>query len=389
MQKRDGHCRVGDTCTLYLGDARADAVVWARGGGEAAPPSALAMGPARPPCTPLTPRRKQSTARCTPATRIPPHVHPPSPLPSFPPRPLTTPAHSGNADDYRRVLWESSGGRLTPEIMASWPKPLKAWPHHLPHLIEPFKHYLWILKVRQGAAAGWARWGWEAAGQRGAVRGCDCGIELGRASGDGVCVSIMWVMRPALARRAVCLSLLPSPSSDPLPALPMPLLPLTSPSPPLTSPSLPAHLPLTSPLPPPHLPLLPLLSLTCPSHPPPLPHLPLPAPAPLPLQTTHSGADLDTAMEMAKGHMDDDLRWCGRGPGGRWGGREGGRRGGEGGGGEGAGRRGRGGTKRRWGLGAAAWVRRRVRFVEGARGLEFVWTCCAQAGQMGGPRVRV
>ncbi|KAG2440720.1 hypothetical protein HXX76_003577 [Chlamydomonas incerta] len=60
--------------------------------------------------------------------------------------------HTGNADDYRRVLWESSGGRLTPEVMAAWPKPLNAWPHHLPHLIEPFKHYLWILKTTHSGA---------------------------------------------------------------------------------------------------------------------------------------------------------------------------------------------------------------------------------------------
>ncbi|KAG2441975.1 hypothetical protein HYH02_009769 [Chlamydomonas schloesseri] len=60
--------------------------------------------------------------------------------------------HTGNGDDYRRVLWDASGGRLTPEIMAAWPKPLNAWPHHLPHLIEPFKHYLWILKTTHSGA---------------------------------------------------------------------------------------------------------------------------------------------------------------------------------------------------------------------------------------------
>lgn len=58
--------------------------------------------------------------------------------------------HSGNHDDYWRVLWDS--GRVTREQLETMSKPLKAWPMHLPHLINPFKHYLWTLKtVHSGA----------------------------------------------------------------------------------------------------------------------------------------------------------------------------------------------------------------------------------------------
>ncbi|EFJ40001.1 hypothetical protein VOLCADRAFT_120077 [Volvox carteri f. nagariensis] len=52
--------------------------------------------------------------------------------------------HSGNHDDYWRVLWER--GRLSREQLGSWPKPLTAWPQHLPHLIPAFQGYLWTLK---------------------------------------------------------------------------------------------------------------------------------------------------------------------------------------------------------------------------------------------------
>ncbi|KAG2496808.1 hypothetical protein HYH03_005215 [Edaphochlamys debaryana] len=58
--------------------------------------------------------------------------------------------HSGNHDDYWRVLWDN--GRLTREKMESWSKPIKAWPHHLPHLIGPFQGYLWTLKTTHSGA---------------------------------------------------------------------------------------------------------------------------------------------------------------------------------------------------------------------------------------------
>jgi len=58
--------------------------------------------------------------------------------------------HSGNHDDYWRVLWDS--GKLTKESLESFSKPIRAWPMHLPHLINPFKHYLWLLKVTHSGA---------------------------------------------------------------------------------------------------------------------------------------------------------------------------------------------------------------------------------------------
>lgn len=58
--------------------------------------------------------------------------------------------HSGNHDDYWRVLWDS--GRITKESLESMSKPIKAWPRHLPHLIGPMQHYLWILKVTHSGA---------------------------------------------------------------------------------------------------------------------------------------------------------------------------------------------------------------------------------------------
>ncbi|GIM14936.1 hypothetical protein Vretimale_17803 [Volvox reticuliferus] len=58
--------------------------------------------------------------------------------------------HSGNHDDYWRVLWDN--GRLTREKLESWSKPIKAWPQHLPHLIPAFQGYLWTLKTTHAGA---------------------------------------------------------------------------------------------------------------------------------------------------------------------------------------------------------------------------------------------
>jgi alpha-glucan,water dikinase len=50
------------------------------------------------------------------------------------------PCHSNNHDDYWRVLWDV--GRLTKDDLENFSKPIKSWPMHLPHLIDPFKGYL-------------------------------------------------------------------------------------------------------------------------------------------------------------------------------------------------------------------------------------------------------
>lgn len=58
--------------------------------------------------------------------------------------------HSGNHDDYWRVLWDN--GRITKERLESMHNPIRAWPMHLPHLIPAFNHYLWILKTCHAGA---------------------------------------------------------------------------------------------------------------------------------------------------------------------------------------------------------------------------------------------
>ncbi|GFH33737.1 carbohydrate-Binding Module Family 45 protein, partial [Haematococcus lacustris] len=47
--------------------------------------------------------------------------------------------HSANPDDFWRVLWDV--GRLSRDDLAKFDKPITAFPMHLPHLIDPFKHY--------------------------------------------------------------------------------------------------------------------------------------------------------------------------------------------------------------------------------------------------------
>ncbi|KAF8071284.1 R1 [Scenedesmus sp. PABB004] len=58
--------------------------------------------------------------------------------------------HSGSHDDYWRVLWEN--GRITREHLEGMHIPLKAWPQHLPHMINPMKGYLWTLKTCHAGA---------------------------------------------------------------------------------------------------------------------------------------------------------------------------------------------------------------------------------------------
>eukprot|EP00882_Tetradesmus_deserticola_P000936 GHRQ01001016.1.p1 GENE.GHRQ01001016.1~~GHRQ01001016.1.p1 ORF type:complete len:749 (+),score=345.34 GHRQ01001016.1:55-2301(+) len=58
--------------------------------------------------------------------------------------------HSGNHDDYWRVLWDN--GRITKEHLEGLNIPIKAWPQHLPHMINAFKGYLWTLKTCHSGA---------------------------------------------------------------------------------------------------------------------------------------------------------------------------------------------------------------------------------------------
>eukprot|EP00200_Dunaliella_tertiolecta_P010550 CAMPEP_0202370036 /NCGR_PEP_ID=MMETSP1127-20130417/1744_1 /ASSEMBLY_ACC=CAM_ASM_000462 /TAXON_ID=3047 /ORGANISM="Dunaliella tertiolecta, Strain CCMP1320" /LENGTH=1145 /DNA_ID=CAMNT_0048965873 /DNA_START=13 /DNA_END=3450 /DNA_ORIENTATION=- len=58
--------------------------------------------------------------------------------------------HSNDGGEFWRVLWDMA--KLTPEDLANFDKPITAFPMHLPHLIDPFKHYLWLLKVTHSGA---------------------------------------------------------------------------------------------------------------------------------------------------------------------------------------------------------------------------------------------
>ncbi|KAF6251712.1 glutathione synthetase ATP-binding domain-like protein [Scenedesmus sp. NREL 46B-D3] len=71
--------------------------------------------------------------------------------------------HSGNHDDYWRVLWDN--GRITKEHLEGLNIPIKgaarqccckwpvaSWPQHLPHMINAFKGYLWTLKTCHSGA---------------------------------------------------------------------------------------------------------------------------------------------------------------------------------------------------------------------------------------------
>jgi alpha-glucan,water dikinase len=56
----------------------------------------------------------------------------------------------GDEGEWWRVLWEV--GRLDAAALAGMPRPITHVPHHLPHLLGPAQHYLWILKtVHSGA----------------------------------------------------------------------------------------------------------------------------------------------------------------------------------------------------------------------------------------------
>jgi len=57
---------------------------------------------------------------------------------------------SGDMGDFWRVAWDN--GRITPESLAAMDHPVQATPVHLPHLIGPMNHYLWILKTTHAGA---------------------------------------------------------------------------------------------------------------------------------------------------------------------------------------------------------------------------------------------
>ena len=52
--------------------------------------------------------------------------------------------------EFWRVAWEN--GRITPESLAQMDHPISATPLHLPQLIGPMEHYLWILKTTHAGA---------------------------------------------------------------------------------------------------------------------------------------------------------------------------------------------------------------------------------------------
>ncbi|DBB11157.1 TPA: Phosphoglucan, water dikinase, chloroplastic [Trebouxia sp. C0006] len=58
---------------------------------------------------------------------------------------------SGDIGTYSRVLWEN-GGISRADMADKWDRKIPADPMHLPHLIGPMKHYLWILKTTHGGA---------------------------------------------------------------------------------------------------------------------------------------------------------------------------------------------------------------------------------------------
>ncbi|KAK9803518.1 hypothetical protein WJX73_002149 [Symbiochloris irregularis] len=58
--------------------------------------------------------------------------------------------HSGDWGDFWRVLWDN--GRITRDMLATMDHPITATPVHLPQLIGPFQHYLWILKTTHSGA---------------------------------------------------------------------------------------------------------------------------------------------------------------------------------------------------------------------------------------------
>lgn len=58
--------------------------------------------------------------------------------------------NSGTMDEFWRVAWER--GNITPETLAKMDHPITGYPVHLPHLIGPFQHYLWILKTTHSGA---------------------------------------------------------------------------------------------------------------------------------------------------------------------------------------------------------------------------------------------
>lgn len=58
--------------------------------------------------------------------------------------------NSGDMNEFWRVAWEN--GRITPESLSQMDHPVMASPIHLPQLIGPMEHYLWILKTTHAGA---------------------------------------------------------------------------------------------------------------------------------------------------------------------------------------------------------------------------------------------
>ena len=58
--------------------------------------------------------------------------------------------NTGDMGEFWRVAWEN--GRITPDSLVQMDHPITATPLHLPQLIGPMQHYLWILKTTHAGA---------------------------------------------------------------------------------------------------------------------------------------------------------------------------------------------------------------------------------------------
>ncbi|KAK9807043.1 hypothetical protein WJX72_011773 [[Myrmecia] bisecta] len=86
--------------------------------------------------------------------------------------------HSGSMDDFWRVLWDN--GRISREALQTMDRAITGHPKHLPHLIGPFQHYLWILKITHSGAD------------------MDTALEMARGQLDG---DLVWTLHDILAHR--------------------------------------------------------------------------------------------------------------------------------------------------------------------------------------------
>ncbi|GBG60684.1 hypothetical protein CBR_g12420 [Chara braunii] len=58
--------------------------------------------------------------------------------------------HTGSIDEFYSALWNKGG--ISREWLRSMDHPIRSDPVHLPHLIQPFQHFLWVLKTVHAGA---------------------------------------------------------------------------------------------------------------------------------------------------------------------------------------------------------------------------------------------